>query len=108
MDVLLNNGTNTDGVSRASGPRFEGGTPSIQRGQDGRATAGWQILFDGSDLSKWQNCDGGKPSAGWVIEDGVLTRKPNAGMIWTKERFGDFILVIEFKTEGNSGIFLRL
>jgi hypothetical protein len=59
-------------------------------------------------LSKWQNDDGGKPSAGWVIEDGVLTRKLNAGMIWTKERFGDFILDIEFKTEGNSGVFLCL
>jgi hypothetical protein len=28
-------------------------------------------------------------------------------MIWTKERFGNFILDLEFKTEGNSGIFFR-
>ena len=73
----------------------------------GENAAGWQILFDGSDLSKWQNDNGGKPSAGWVIEEGVLARKPKAGMIWTKERFGDFILDLEFKTEGNSGIFFR-
>jgi hypothetical protein len=58
-------------------------------------------------LSKWQNDDGGKPGAGWVIEDGVLTRMPKAGMIWTKERFGDFILDLEFKTKGNSGVFFR-
>jgi hypothetical protein len=107
MDILLNNGTRTAGASRASSPRFEGGTPSTQRGQDDRATGGWQVLFDGSDLSKWQNDDGGKPNAGWVIEDGVLARKPDAGMIWTKERFGDFVLDLEFKTEGNSGVFFR-
>ena len=28
-------------------------------------------------------------------------------MIWTKEPFGDFILDLDFKTEGNSGIFFR-
>ena len=67
----------------------------------------WQDLLDGSNLNKWQNNDGGKLSAGWVIENGVLTRKPKAGMIWTKERFGDFVLDLEFKTEGNSGIFFR-
>ncbi|HUT45372.1 MAG TPA: DUF1080 domain-containing protein [Sedimentisphaerales bacterium] len=87
MDILLNGGGNVVG---------SGGEKSR-----------WQILFDGSDLSKWQNDSGGKPSAGWVIEDGVLTRKPKAGMIWTKERFGDFILDLEFKTEGNSGVFFR-
>lgn len=68
---------------------------------------GWQVLFDGSNLSKWRNDAGGKLNAGWVIEDGVLARKPNAGMIWTKERFGNFVLDLEFKTEGNSGIFFR-
>lgn len=40
----------------------------------------WQILFDGSDLSKWQNDNGGKPSSGWAIEDGVPTRKSKAGI----------------------------
>jgi hypothetical protein len=87
IDALLNNGT--------------------QPGQAGRAEGGWEILFDGTDLSRWQNDNGGKPNAGWVIENGVLAREANAGMIWTKERFGDFVLDLEFKTEGNSGIFFR-
>ena len=67
----------------------------------------WQVLFDGTDLSKWQSAGGGKPTTGWIIENGVLTRRPKAGMIWSKKRFGDFILDLEFKTEGNSGIFFR-
>jgi hypothetical protein len=67
----------------------------------------WQALFDGSDLSAWQSAGGGAPSAGWVIEDGALVRKDKAGYIWTKERFADFCLELEFKTAGNSGIFFR-
>ena len=83
VDILLNNGT--------GGARAKGG--------------GWQILIDGRDLSNWQDSNGGRPR--WVVEDGVLARKTKAGMIWTKERFGDFVLDLEFKTEGNSGVFFR-
>jgi hypothetical protein len=71
------------------------------------AEGGWQVLFDGKDLSCWQSASGGEPSAGWVIEDGALVRSSGAGYIWTKERFGDFVLELEFQTEGNSGIFFR-
>ncbi len=67
----------------------------------------WTVLFDGTDLSAWDNGAGGPPGAGWVIEDGVVTRKEKAGYIWTKERYGDFVLELEFKTEGNSGLFFR-
>jgi len=87
VDVLLN----------------DGGSITTSRTQEGT----WHILFDGTDLSKWQNSSGDKPGAGWVIENDVLARKPKASMIWTKERFGNFILDLEFKTEGNSGIFFR-
>lgn len=87
IDVLLNCGKS------AAGPAA--------------AESGWQVLFDGTDLSQWGNDSGGKPNPGWVIENGVLARSPNAGMIWTKQRFGDFVLDLEFKTEGNSGIFFR-
>jgi hypothetical protein len=67
----------------------------------------WQSLFNGRDLSGWQNAAGKEPGEGWVVEDGTLVRKPKAGDIWTKDRFGDFVLDVEFKTEGNSGIFIR-
>jgi len=71
------------------------------------AEPGWQELFNGKDLSAWQNAGGGDPGAGWVVEDGAMVRKERAGDAWTKERFGDFVLDLEFKTEGNSGIFIR-
>lgn len=68
---------------------------------------GWRNLFNGKDLTGWQNDRGGEHSDKWVAKDRALVRTPGAGMIWTKERFGDFILDLEFKTEGNSGIFFR-
>ncbi len=73
----------------------------------GAAEKDWQVLFDGKDLSKWQGAAGGKPGDGWVVRDGAMTRGARAGDIWTKDRFGDFVLDLEFKTSGNSGIFIR-
>ena len=66
---------------------------------------GWITLFDGKDLSAWQ-----EPAAKkWKIEDGVLAFQKGCGNLWTKEKFGDFVLDLEVKvTKGtNSGIFLR-
>ena len=67
----------------------------------------WKPLFNGKDLSGWQNAGGAEPGAGWVVEDGAMVRKQKAGDIWTKDRFGDFVLDLEVKTQGNSGIFIR-
>lgn len=68
---------------------------------------GWITLFDGQDLAAWDNGAGGAPGAGWIIEDGALVRSKPAGYVWTKEQFGDFVLELEFKAEGNSGVFFR-
>jgi len=46
----------------------------------------------------------------WVIEDGVLKPAPEGhGDIWTKERYGNFVLELDFKVpeKGNSGVFIR-
>ena len=71
----------------------------------GEAPKGFAALFNGKDLSGWK----AKPG-GWVVEDGgVLARRRGAGYIWTKQRFGDFILDLEVKMSKrcNSGVFFR-
>ena len=68
---------------------------------------GWKPLFNGKDFSGWTNAQGKAPGKGWVVDDGAMCRKEAGGDIWTKERFGNFVLDVEFKTEGNSGIFIR-
>jgi len=50
-------------------------------------------------------------SGSWAFDaDGVLAPTPNGhGDIWTKERYGNFILELDFKVpeKGNSGVFIR-
>lgn len=66
------------------------------------------VLFDGQDLSKWDNGDK------WLIQDGVATSR--GGGITTKESFGDCQLHVEWATpaevkgsgqgRGNSGVYM--
>lgn len=66
------------------------------------------VLFDGTDLSKWENGEN------WTVEDGVAI--VGQGIITSKEKFGDCQLHIEWSAptpasgtsqgRGNSGVFL--
>lgn len=79
-------------------------TPGTDNGPPSDAV----VLFDGSDLSEWENADG------WKIEDGVMVI--GKGNIRTKKSFGDCQLHIEWSApvppkgsgqgRGNSGVFL--
>lgn len=74
---------------------------------------GFKPLFNGQDLSGWMNAGGGQPGKAWSVADGVMVlekgpdKKAPGGDLWTKERYGDFVLDLEFKTTGNSGVFIR-
>lgn len=52
------------------------------------------ILFDGKDLSQWENSKG--QAAGWTVHDGVFTVKKGTGDIRTKQKFNDFQLHLEW------------
>jgi hypothetical protein len=64
-------------------------------------------LFNGTDFTGWQTADGKPVPKGWVVKDGAMCREAPAGDIWTKQRYGDFVLELEFKASGNSGVFIR-
>lgn len=75
------------------------------------------VLFDGKDLSQWQDPRGGEPK--WKVENGVIVvvKGRESGDIETKEKFGNFQLHIEWcvptdiegtsQSRGNSGVFLQ-
>lgn len=74
-------------------------------------TNGWQLLFNGRDLSRWQSFDGGAPAPTWVVKDGVLEMTKADGRmsgtdLVTKEQFGAFELTLDWKVApgGNSGV----
>jgi hypothetical protein len=70
----------------------------------------WEILFDGTNLDKWQASD--KVIAGWDIKDHILSLKANTtgkGQgrdLITKEKYDDFELEFFFKISkgANSGV----
>jgi len=92
-------------------------TPGTASTQDvaGTAPSDAVVLFDGTDLSKWESLVKGKPTK-WVVKDGAMMPTPKSGMIQSKQEFGSCQLHVEFATpkqvkgdgqgRGNSGVFL--
>jgi hypothetical protein len=65
-------------------------------------------LFDGKSLAGWTNPKGEAPGNQWQVKDGELTlTNKGGGNIWTVQRYANFVLELEFKTTGNSGVFFR-
>lgn len=82
--------------------------PIVDPGSTTQAPSDAIVLFDGTDLSAWENGDK------WKIEDGVATVAKSS--IRTKQKFGDCQLHLEFATpaevkgngqgRGNSGVYM--
>jgi len=68
----------------------------------------WRQLYNGKDLSGWQQVGPGK----FVIEDGLLKTVGGMGMIlYPAEKFSNVIIRVVFKVKDNdcnSGLFIRL
>ena len=87
----------------------------VTPGQDASPPSDALILFDGKDGHQWSHADGSPIK--WVISDGIMTVRPGTGPIFTKEKFGDCQLHIEWRApaviegegqgRGNSGVFLQ-
>lgn len=68
----------------------------------------WRALFNGRDLSGWEQV-GGRPGS-WTVENGILVCKGGGGgWLSTTRQFADFELDLQFRLPpgGNSGVFLR-
>ena len=87
-------------------------TPGAQFSQMANAPSDANVLFDGTDLSKWAHGDGSP--AKWKIENGYMEVVPKSGILRTKDKFGDFQMHLEFATpakvvgnsqgRGNNGV----
>lgn len=124
-------------IAAQSGPRFYGDPPDdhhpwavhdgnrpqpatvvpgsfSSQDQAGKPPSDAIVLFDGTDLSKWETSKG--EPAKWLVKEGYMEVAPGAGEIRTKARFGDCQLHIEWAApakvdgdsqgRGNSGVFL--
>jgi len=71
---------------------------------------GWKALTHGDSLAGWNSWKTKKTltAGGWTAKNGVLTLKKGGGDIYTAEAFENFELTLEWKTQGNSGILIRV
>ncbi len=84
--------------------------------QPGKPPSDAIVLFDGTDLSKWEADEGNGVPTKWIVKDGAMECVPKSGYIRTKDKLGDIQLHVEWaeptKVEGesqgrgNSGVFL--
>lgn len=81
---------------------------------DAEAASGWKLLFDGKSLDQWRVYNGDSIPHTWKAVDGELQLHPEGahgamigGDLITKDTFGDFELVFDFKLadSANSGLF---
>ena len=88
--------------------------PVVDAGPPGGRPADAIVLFDGKDLSSWENESGG--SANWKVQDGYAEVN-GTGNVLTKDEFGDVQLHIEWASpveirgegqgRGNSGVYFQ-
>jgi len=91
------------------------GTFSSQE-QPGKPPSDAIVLFDGTDVSKWEADQGEGVPTKWIVKNGAMECVPGSGYIRSKDKFGDCQLHVEWaaptKVEGesqgrgNSGVFL--
>ena len=101
--------------NRPQPPFVTPGTFSTQD-EPGKPPSDAIVLFDGTDLSKWEADEGNGVPTKWVVKNGAMECVPGSGYIRTKARIGDCQLHVEWaaptKVEGesqgrgNSGVFL--
>lgn len=73
---------------------------------------GWTLLFDGKSVDQWRSYNGDSfPQTGWSVTDGALVVEADGGGgdIITKNKYGNFILKLDWKVDkgANSGLFYR-
>jgi hypothetical protein len=91
--------------------------PAVVRAEPGAVPSDAVVLFDGKDLSKWQNLNRGKAGdAAWKVGKGYFEVVPGTGHLISREKFSDCQIHVEWATpnppkgnsqaRGNSGVLI--
>ncbi len=70
---------------------------------------GWQLLFDGKDMSAWRGYGSQELPKGWRVADGEMQKRTGGSDIVTRQQYRNFELELDWKLSpgGNSGVFYR-
>ncbi len=87
----------------------------VNPGVPGQAPSDAVVLFDGKDLGHWTTANEGPPKC--AVQDGALACKTGSGDLFSKEKFRNAQIHLEFaipnmpdqkgQLRGNSGVFLQ-
>jgi Domain of Unknown Function (DUF1080) len=85
------------------------GTTAANTLSPAEQSAGWRLLFDGTNMNAWRGYKAADIPSGWHVANGELTKDRPVEDIVSKEEFADFELQMDWKIgeAGNSGIFYR-
>jgi len=79
---------------------------------DQEKAEGWTLLFDGQTLNGWQSWKTRKAveaGGAWAVADDALTlEKKGGGDLYTEKAYENFEFTVDYKTAGNSGLFIRV
>jgi|GEM_PF-15986 len=79
---------------------------------DAEKAEGWTLLFDGQTMKGWHSWKTRKQvehGGSWVIKDDAITlNKKGGGDLYTAKSYKNFDFTIDYKTKGNSGLFIRV
>jgi len=74
----------------------------------GAQTGGWRQLFNGKDMTGWQQVGPGS----FVVENGMLKPVGGMGLLWyTPNKIGNSVIRVVFKVTNendNAGVFIRI
>ncbi|HEU0140205.1 MAG TPA: DUF1080 domain-containing protein [Bryobacteraceae bacterium] len=87
----------------------------VDPGGPGKAPSDAEVLFDGTDLTKWRSGDGGP--AGCQVEEGDMVCRTGSGNVFSGDEFGSAQMHVEFNVpfmpsekdqgRGNSGFYIQ-
>ncbi len=78
--------------------------------------AGWELLFDGTEasLEDWtvwgsdnENNNRDITAARWGVQNGMMTVDRNGSDIRTDRKYSDFVVTMDYQTDGNQGFMYR-
>lgn len=92
-------------VALTAGSRGVAQEPNMLTSEE--RSAGWTLLFDGTDLDGWAP----RGEAEWQVADGIISPVPESGrgLLATTAHYDNFMLTVDFWIDetANSGVFIR-
>ncbi|MPZ17428.1 MAG: DUF1080 domain-containing protein [Luteitalea sp.] len=93
-----------------TGVAAAGGAPALNTLSPEEGDAGWELLFNGKDLTGFRGFKSASATTSWKVADGAISYVGDGTDLVTEQEFSNFELVFEWKLApgGNSGVMYQV